>query len=192
MTESPEIPTRSEDVTPQRHVDPQHFRHVMGHYPTGVTIVTSRGTDGAPVGLAVGSFGSVSLDPPLVAFYAMKGSRSFDEIQSHGAFVANILGSRRDYYCRAFSREREHRFTGIDWTPSESGAPVLAVASVWVECIIERVEEAGDHFWVLGRVEALDVGTGDQPLVFYKGGFGKPVGLLDPRVRWGGDPIGDL
>lgn len=163
---------------------PTTLRQVLGHYPTGVSIVTGLGADDQPVGMTIGTFNSVSLEPPLVAFYPMKTSRTFAEIRAHNAFVVNVLGSRVDYYCKAFSRPREERFTGIDWAPGASGAPVLANATAWIDCGIERIEEAGDHYWVLGRVRALDIGTGDQPLVFFKGRFSKAGNACDPRVRW--------
>lgn len=165
-------------------VPPTILRRVLGHYPTGVCIVTGLGTDDRPIGLTIGTFNSVSLEPPLVAFYAMQTSYTFAEIRAHNAFVVNVLGSREDYYCKAFSRPREERFTGIDWTPGSSGAPVLANAAAWIDCGIERVEEVGDHYWVLGRVRALDIGTGDQPLVFCNGGFSKAGNACDPKVRW--------
>lgn len=163
---------------------PAELRKVFSHYPTGVSVVTGLGGDGRPAGLIVGTFNSVSLDPPLVAFYPMKSSRAFAEIRRHGAFVVNVLGSRENYYAKAFSRERDHRFDGIGWTPGHSGAPVLTNATAWIDCAIERVEEAGDHYWVLGRVVALDIGTGGKPLVFFKGGFGSTADLGDERVRW--------
>lgn len=165
-------------------MEPTTMRQVLGHYPTGVSIVTGLGSNDQPVGLTIGTFNSVSLEPPLVAFYPMRSSRTFAEIREHGAFVVNVLGSGQDYYCRAFSREPQQRFTGIDWRPGVSGAPILANAATWIDCSIERIEEAGDHFWVLGRVQALDVGTGDAPLVFYKGGLRAPADLRDPRMRW--------
>ncbi|OYO14008.1 monooxygenase [Enemella evansiae] len=165
-------------------VEPGTMRQVLGHYPTGVSVVTALGADQCPVGLTIGTFNSVSLDPPLVAFYPMRSSRSFTEIRAHGAFVVNVLGSRQDYYCRAFARDRDQRFAGIDWTPGRSGAPVLTAAAAWIDCTIERIEEAGDHYWVLGRVQALDIGTGEEPLVFFKGGYGRPSDLSDPRSRW--------
>ncbi|MEU6375769.1 flavin reductase family protein [Streptomyces sp. NPDC046909] len=165
-------------------MEPKALRKVFSHYPTGVSIVTGLGGDGQPVGLVVGTFSSVSLDPPLVTFYPMKTSRAFAEIRDHGAFVVNVVGSREDYYCQAFSREPERRFDGIDWTPGHSGAPVLANSAAWIDCAIERVEEVGDHYWVLGRVVALDIGTSTTPLVFVKGAFGSTAALADERVRW--------
>lgn len=165
-------------------VEPATMRQVLGHYPTGVSIVSAIGTDGAPVGLTIGSFSSVSLEPPLVAFYPMRTSNTFKEIRAAGAFAVNVLGSNHDYYCRAFSRDRSERFSGIDWEPRAIGAPILANAAAWIDCTVERIEEAGDHYWVLGRVRALDIGTGAEPLVFFKGGFGAPRDLSEALVRW--------
>jgi flavin reductase (DIM6/NTAB) family NADH-FMN oxidoreductase RutF len=152
-------------------IDPSRFRQVLGHVPTGVAVVTA--TDGGePVGMAVGSFCSVSLDPPLVVFFATTTSSTLPRIERAGAFCANVLAADQEDVCRTFAARGEDRFARLGWRPGASGAPVLGRALAHVDCTIERVDEAGDHRAVYGRV--LDLGTGDEqgPLVFYRGGYG--------------------
>ncbi len=154
-------------------VDGARFRQVLGHFPTGVTVVTAATPDG-PAGLAVGSFFSVSLDPPLVAFCAAKTSTSYPKIDEAGHFVVNVLGDDQEEVCRVFAG-RGDKFAGLGYTPSPiSGAPVLNGVLAWIDCEIEAKHEAGDHWIVVGRAHELEVGNEiGGPLVFYRGGFGR-------------------
>ena len=83
--------------------DSKRFRQVLGHYPTGVTVVTAVDADGQPAGMAVGSFTSVSLDPPLVAFLPDKSSTSFPRIRRASSFCVNVLSAEQENVCRAFA-----------------------------------------------------------------------------------------
>ena len=148
------------------------FRYVLGQYPTGVTLITAtRG--GEPVGMVVGTFSSVSLDPPLVAFMPDVRSTSWPKIQEAGSFCANVLTAAQQDVCRAFSRKAEDRFTANSWADTASGSPRLEGAAAWIDCDIENVIRAGDHDIVIGRVKALGVGESkDLPLLFLRGGYG--------------------
>ncbi len=153
-------------------IDPAQFRQVLGHFPTGVAVVTAM-HEGAPVGLSIGSFTSVSLDPPLVAFFPSKTSTSWPVIEASGAFCANVLAEDQEELSRLFAGKAEDKFAGIGWRPGPTGSPVLDGVLAWIDCDIERVEEAGDHWYVLGRVRDLAAtGTGG-PLVFFRGGYGR-------------------
>ena len=154
-------------------IDPQHFRRVLGHFPTGVAGITSIGPDGAPVGMAVGSFTSVSLDPPLVAFLPDKKSTTFPKIRDAGFFCANVLGADQEHICRAFASKAPDKFVDVGWRPADSGAPILDRAVAWIDCDIEEVHEAGDHFIVIGRVRELEVPEVGLPLLFFQGGYGR-------------------
>src|SRR5213076_1713460 len=103
-----------------------HYRQVLGHFPTGVTVITAMGADGKPAGFAVGSFFSVSLDPPLVGFCAGKGSSSWPGIREAGVFCVNVLAVDQEAACRAFSSKVDDKFAGLGWTPASSGSPKLA------------------------------------------------------------------
>jgi flavin reductase (DIM6/NTAB) family NADH-FMN oxidoreductase RutF len=148
------------------------YRQVLGHFPTGVTVITAI-NDGVPAGMAVGSFASVSLDPPLVAFFAGNSSSSWPRIEAAGAFCVNILAEDQEGICRRFSSKDEDKFAGLGWKPAGSGAPLLDGVLAWIDCDIEAVSPAGDHVFVLGRVRELEVGHDGAPLLFFRGGYGR-------------------
>ena len=153
------------------------FRRVLGHFPTGVVIVTAI-YDGAPAGMSIGSFTSVSLDPPLIAILPAKTSVSWPRIAAAGVFCVNILNARQEALCRIFATSGADKFAGVSWRAAASGSPVLAGALAWLDCSLEQVVEAGDHLIALGRVTSLDVGDDldegqvAEPLVFFQGGYG--------------------
>ncbi|MDY7100249.1 MAG: flavin reductase family protein [Actinomycetota bacterium] len=161
--------------TPPPH-DSAHFRRVLGHFPTGVTVVTAQPEGGAPVGMAVGSFTSVSLDPPLVAFLPAKSSSTWPDIEKAGAFCVNVCAQDHGELSGNFASKKADKFEGVDWEPTAAtGSPRLRDALAWVDCTIDAVHEAGDHWIVVGRVEGLDAdaeGNG-LPLVFFKGAYGR-------------------
>jgi flavin reductase (DIM6/NTAB) family NADH-FMN oxidoreductase RutF len=154
-------------------IDPGLFRETLGHYPTGVAVVTAIAPDGNPVGMVVGTFSSVSMDPPLIAFYPMSSSRSFAQLRTATAFCINVLASDQEAFCRRFATSGESKFDGVEWRPAPLGSPILDGAVSWVECTFEDVREAGDHFIVLGRVEDLAVERSTLPLLFFQGGYGR-------------------
>jgi 3-hydroxy-9,10-secoandrosta-1,3,5(10)-triene-9,17-dione monooxygenase reductase component len=154
-------------------IDSARYRQVLGHFPTGVTVITAAGASG-PVGLCVGSFSSVSLEPPLVAFFAGKGSTSYPAIEAAGHYCVNILGDDQEAQARVFAGRGDDKFAGIGWRPSAAtGAPVLDDVLAWIDCAIDAVHEAGDHWIVVGRVLDLEIGREGGPLVFFRGGFGR-------------------
>jgi flavin reductase (DIM6/NTAB) family NADH-FMN oxidoreductase RutF len=153
--------------------DSARFREVLGYLPTGVVVVTGVDASGEPSGITIGSFVSVSLEPPLVGFFPGLRSRSWPAIAEGKKFCANILSSAQADECWRFAKEPQddtaNRFDGLHWTSSPSGMPVLPNAIGWIDCSIESVTEAGDHWFVLGRVETLHIAeTTDEAMVFYK------------------------
>ena len=155
-----------------RNIDSDRFRKVLGHYPTGISVVTAI-TDGEPFGMVVGTFTSVSLDPPLVAFMPAKSSSSWPQIEASGKFCANVLSADQADLCKNFSRKGGNKFEGIDYTLSPSGSPVLDQVVAWVDCEIYDVVESGDHYIVIGRVLDLDIVKSEAALAFYRGEFGR-------------------
>ena len=154
-------------------VDGARFRQVLGHFPTGVTVITAT-TESGPVGLAVGSFFSVSLDPPLVAFCAGKSSTSYPKIQAAGHYCVNVLADAQEDVSRVFASKGDDKFATIGWRRSPvTGAPIINDVLAWIDCEIDAVHEAGDHFIVIGRVLELEVGHDGGPLVFFRGGYGR-------------------
>jgi flavin reductase (DIM6/NTAB) family NADH-FMN oxidoreductase RutF len=163
----------SADETVKSTVDGARFRQVLGHFPTGVTVITAI-TDAGPVGLAVGSFFSVSLDPPLVAFCAGRSSTSYPKIAEVGHFCVNVLADEQEDICRVFAAKGDDKFATIGWRPSPAtGAPVINDVLAWIDCDIHAVHEAGDHYIVIGSVHELEVGHEGGPLVFFRGGYGR-------------------
>lgn len=161
-------------------IEAQWFRQVLGQYPTGVAVVTGISRDGGPVGLAVSSFTSVSLDPPLVAFFPDKTSRSWPKIEPSGRFCVNVIGAHQEHVSRRFATKLPDKFSTIAWRPAPSGSPIVEGAAAWIDCDIAEVREAGDHFIVMGRVRALDADGSTSPLIFYQGGYGRfaPASVL--------------
>jgi flavin reductase (DIM6/NTAB) family NADH-FMN oxidoreductase RutF len=152
--------------------DSARYRQVLGHFTTGVTVVTASAEDG-PVGLAVGSFSSVSLDPPLVGFFPDKGSSSWPKIEAAGSFCVNVLGEAQEDVCRRFAMKGDDKFAGLGWKPAGSGSPLIDDVLAWIDCDIHSVTEAGDHFLVLGAVRDLGVAEEGAPLLFFRGGYGR-------------------
>src|ERR1700704_4437262 len=101
-------------------IDARHFRNVLGNYPTGVVVITAIDQAGAPAGMAVGSFTSVSLDPPLVAFLPDKSSTSFPKIRTAASFCVTVLAADQEDVCRAFATRGGDKFAGVKWSATES------------------------------------------------------------------------
>jgi flavin reductase (DIM6/NTAB) family NADH-FMN oxidoreductase RutF len=151
-------------------IDQATYRRVLGHFPTGVTVIA--GMDGdEPVGLAVGSFFSLSLDPALVGFCVDRSSGSWARMSSSGTFSVNILGADQEEVSRVFATSGEDKFKTIGWKPAESGSPLIDGVLAWIDCAVEDVHDGGDHEIVVGRVLGLDVGNEGGPLIFYRGGY---------------------
>ena len=137
-----------------------------------MTVVTCL-SGGRPLGLAVNSFTSASLEPPLVAFCVSRASSTWPKLRVAGMFCVNILAEDQEALSRTFAAHGADRFLGLGWTPAPSGAPVLSGVLAWIDCAVEAEYDAGDHLIVVGRVLELDVGHEGRPLVFYRGGYGR-------------------
>jgi 3-hydroxy-9,10-secoandrosta-1,3,5(10)-triene-9,17-dione monooxygenase reductase component len=155
-------------------IDPAEFRSVLGHFPTGVTVVAGI-HEGRAAGLAVGAFFSVSLDPPLVGFCVGRRSTSWGPIARSGAFAVSVLSERQADVSSVFSAKGEDRFAKVGWFEAPvTGSPYLRDAIAHIDCELETTYEAGDHLIVIGRVRALEVQRGEHgPLLFFKGGYGR-------------------
>lgn len=149
------------------------LREVMGHFCTGVTIITAVDGDD-PVGFTAQSFQSLSLDPPLILFAPQRTSSTWPRLRSAGTFCVNILGDDQEALCRAFASSGADKYRGVGWRPGGvTGAPVLDGAIAWIEAAIEQEVDGGDHVIVIGRVLDLGVERDGRPLLFYRGGFGR-------------------
>jgi len=124
--------------------DSPRFRRVMGHLPTGVSVVTGHDEAG-PAGLAVGSFMAVSLEPPLVAVSPALTSTSWPTIRATGRFCVNVLSAEQAELARRFAVSGGDKFAGLEWRRSPSGSPILPGAVAWIDCTIASEQVAGDH-----------------------------------------------
>ena len=161
-------------------IDPTRYRQVLGQYPTGVCAITARSSSGEPVAMIVGSFSSVSLAPPLIAFFPDRKSSSWAKLRECGRFCVNILSAEQEDVCRKLASKDPDKFTGVDHEISAAGIPMLTGAVGWIDCETHTVSDAGDHEMVTGLVIDLDVGSGDLPLLFFRGGYGRfsPASLV--------------
>ncbi|MEJ2408732.1 MAG: flavin reductase family protein [Novosphingobium sp.] len=152
-------------------IDPAAFRKVLGSYPTGVCVITA--LDGEkPTGMVVGTFTSVSLDPPLVGFFPDKSSSSWPLIEKAGHFCVNVMGSDQQDVCRSVSARGAEKFVGVDYVMSDHNLPIIANAIASIECKLYSVTEAGDHWFVLGQVLRMETVREDDPMLFHRGRYG--------------------
>lgn len=159
-------------------IDPKEFRTVLGHFPTGVTVVAGVDDEGAH-GLAVGSFFSVSLAPPLVGFCVGCESRSWARISRIGRFSVNVLSEHQSEISNTLALRSDDKFSGIDWFPSPvTGSPWITDAVAHIDCCLEHTYAGGDHSIIVGRVRTMQLHRSEHgPLIFLKGAYGRHVDL---------------
>ena len=169
---------------PSGGVDPQHLRRVLRRVPTSLAVVTTM--DGAsPAGCTIGSFVSVSLDPPLAAYFAMRSSSTLAAVRRRQAFSVNVLADDQADLAAVFSGRSANRFRGVRWQPGPGGTPHLDGALVVLDCELHDVVTLGDHEMVVGRLTGASVTRpGIQPLVLGGGRvrelqLARPSGLDD-------------
>lgn len=151
--------------------DQRAFRDTLGHYASGITIVTGI-SDEAPTGFTCQSFYSVSMEPPLVSFSVMNSSTTYPSIRGAGRFVVNVLSANQAGVSSQFARKGTDKFAGVDWAPSPAGDPILSGGVMWFECELWAEHVAGDHTIVIGRVTAMGQPSIDAaPLLFFKGAY---------------------
>ncbi|MDO3647778.1 3-hydroxy-9,10-secoandrosta-1,3,5(10)-triene-9,17-dione monooxygenase reductase subunit [Nocardia mangyaensis] len=170
-------------------LSPRRFRDVLGHFATGVVVITACTPSGAPVGFACQSFTALSLTPPLVLFCPVKGSRSWAAIEASSAFCVNVLAAAQQSVCARFgNRDVADKFAGTPWHRSAGGLPVLDGALATIECSVRSVADGGDHWIVVGRVAALSARPGsEQPLLFYRGDYAAIDQSVPPSAPWRAD-----
>lgn len=171
-------PVATTDNSPA--IDPTWYRQVLGQYPTGVCVVSGRLPTGEVAAMVVGSFSSVSLDPPLVAFFPDRKSSSWAKLRDCEHFCVNILSADQEAACRKLASKDPDKFSGIDHYFSDRDNPILNGAVAWIDCERFSITDAGDHEMVTGRVLDLDVAGGALPLLFFRGGYGRftPASLV--------------
>jgi len=157
-------------------IDTSEFRRVIGHFPSGVSVVTTRTPAGAPCGLTASAVCSLSLNPTLLLVCVEKGADTHDCITQAGFFAVNVLAEGKgETLARRFAiGQPGEKFTGIAFRDERTGAPVLDEALAWMDCRVAGQARGGDHTVFMGEVLAADAVEG-TPLVYYRGGYGRFV-----------------
>lgn len=155
-------------------IDESEFRRVIGHFATGVAIVTSCRHDGSACGLTVSSVSSVSLDPTLVLVCVAHDSDTHAWLAEAGVYAINVLeeGKGETLARRFAGGGAEEKFRGTAWRTEHTGAPVLDEALAWLDCRVTAALPGGDHTIFVGEVLAADAREG-TPLLYYRGGYGR-------------------
>ncbi len=153
-------------------VSPERFREALGHWASGVAIVTSRAGERVH-GMTVSAFSSVSLDPPLVLVCADKTSDTYAVIAEAECFAVNVLASEQQELSNRFASEKdEHRrFVGLETREAVTGAPLLHGCLAHLDCRLVATHDAGDHVIYVGRVEAVEEDAAQEPLLSFQSGY---------------------
>jgi flavin reductase (DIM6/NTAB) family NADH-FMN oxidoreductase RutF/DNA-binding IclR family transcriptional regulator len=167
-------------VNTRTSTDPRYFREVLGQYPTGVVAVLGLSSSGEPLGMILGTFNSVSLDPPLISFMPSKTSSSWARLRDVTRYSVNVLGSHQEDVCRALSSKSGDKFAQVAWELNDSGLPFLPSSVAYLECTRTEVVDGGDHDIVLAQVDSLQSGEPNVPLLFFQGGYGsfRPLSMV--------------
>jgi len=152
-------------------VSPAVMREVLGHFVSGIVVVTATGDDG-PAGFTCQSFASLSLDPPLITFSPARTSTTWPRIRRAGAFCVNVLAADHQELSAGFARSGADKFAGVNWRAAPSGAPILEGVSAWIDCTLWNEYDGGDHTIVVGRVHDLGATPDRLPLLYYRGTYG--------------------
>lgn len=152
-------------------ISESEYRRVLGHLPTGVTVLSAFCEDGAPTGMAANSVTSVSLDPPMILVCPARASATWPVIRAAGQFCVNFMASHHAELSVRFARKGVDRFAGVAWHARPAG-PALDDAIAWLQCEIYDERDAGDHTVVIATVTEIDTSGGGAPLVFFKGRYG--------------------
>lgn len=160
----------NQNTSVEPHPSARELRHVFGHLPTGVTVITA--FDGAaPTGMAVNSVTSVSLDPPLVLLCPARTSTTWPGIRRAGRFCVNVLAQNHEDACRRFALPGADRFGDLSWH-GRYGGPALDDAVAWLDCELDAEHDAGDHTIAVARIRSVAAVSGVGPMVFFQGRYG--------------------
>jgi flavin reductase (DIM6/NTAB) family NADH-FMN oxidoreductase RutF len=151
-------------------VERRTLRHALGEFATGVTVVTTRGADGQPVGVTINSFASVSLEPPLVLWSLGLQSSLLAVFESCRQYAINVLAADQIEFSQRFSQSQSAEFAGIDLEVGAGGTPMLPGCCAWFECRNEMCYAGGDHLILVGHVENFHR-QDKPPLIFHRGRY---------------------
>ncbi|WP_067670938.1 flavin reductase family protein [Nocardia miyunensis] len=150
-------------------IRPELYRRVLGHLPTGVTVLTARGDEG-PIGMAANSVTSLSLDPALILFCPARSSSTWPDLRAAGRLCVNVLAEHHEPLSRQFAGKGD-RFNGVGWH-ERIGGPGLDEAVAWIDVELETEYDGGDHTIAVARVLGLEAAEEAVPLIFFRGRYG--------------------
>mgnify|MGYP001579185100 CR=1 FL=1 len=151
-------------------MDSQELRRVMGHFATGVTVVTTRDKDGNPSGLTVNAFNSLSINPPLVLICIEKAAECYSLFEESGVFAVNLLSEEQEELSRRFATKGIEKFAGVKWRKCQNDVPLLDGAIGYIECKIINQYDGGDHTIYIGEIVNATAAD-DRPLLFFNGRY---------------------
>ena len=151
-------------------LDPKAFRAALGAFATGVTVITTQGRNGQPIGLTANSFNSVSLDPPMVLWSLAKKAYSLGDFQQASHWAVHVLAADQEAISNQFARAGEDKFAGVTLDPSEHQVPLLQGCSARFECVATHQYDGGDHIIFVGTVTRFQH-QATPPLVFHAGKY---------------------
>jgi flavin reductase ActVB len=151
-------------------IDPELFKKSMGHWTTGVAVVTTVAGDGSQHGFTANSFTAVSIDPPTILVCLDRKANSLAAFSESSWLVVNILGRAQADIARVFARKHPDKFSGLVVRKGLTGGPLLTGAVAALECRLTERLSVGDHVILLAEV--LHAATGDdEPLVYHRSRF---------------------
>ena len=157
-------------------IDQATFRAVLSTVPTSVVVITGRSDSGAPLGATIGSFTSVSLNPPMVGFLPAVDMEVWKAMRGAGKFCVNVLTGEQEDVCWAFASGKADRFEGVNWSDSPAGLPLLSGVAAWIDCEIESETLLGDHYFVAGNVIGMGAeNASESSMIFYRNAVGVPT-----------------
>jgi len=162
--------------------DSRELRNALGHFATGVAVITARGIDGAAVGMTMSSFNSVSLDPPLVLFSVARSASSLQAMQDARGYGVNVLARDQQDLADRFARARSDKWTAIDHTLGHGDSPLLDGVLARFECAPHARHDGGDHVIFLARVMRFTSDPDAAPLIFYRGAYHGLAGHEPMRI----------
>jgi 3-hydroxy-9,10-secoandrosta-1,3,5(10)-triene-9,17-dione monooxygenase reductase component len=151
-------------------LDTSHFKEVVGHYATGLVIVSSHSDEG-PAGFTCQTFGSLSLEPPLVLFAASTNGNSWQRVQRSATIAVNVLGADQEPLARLFATSGIDKFRETPWGSAPGGSPLLEGAVAHLEGQVVSIVTFGDHDVCVLEVTYAHASR-EHPLIYFRGGFG--------------------
>ena len=154
-------------------VEPSEFRTVIGHFATGVTVITAA-AEGRLHGMTANAITSLSLDPVLLLICVDKTTHAHRVISASGAFAVNVLGEHQEDVSRLFAKKGEPEpgtLRGQGFRLGRTGTPILADCLAFMECTVRETFDGGDHTIFVGDVVDEGVVEEMKPLLFYRGGY---------------------